>query len=187
MILNGQEVGEPGAGYKGFSGEDGRTTIFDYWCMPEFAKWVNKHKYDGLDLSQEQRSLRRFLSDLCQLCQDPSVRGSGYWGLKYFNRPSCFSDCPNDLYSFARYEPFSSRLLIVVANFSGQLTCPGKIRIPKELAAAAHLNQDLTVRQLLDESGKLDKKIASTTRDAISDYGFDVSLASQVSHVFAVE
>lgn len=38
MLLNGQEVGEPGAGVEGFSGEDGRTTIYDYWTMPEFTK-----------------------------------------------------------------------------------------------------------------------------------------------------
>ena len=38
MIYFGQEVGEPGAGTEGFSGKDGRTTIFDYWGVPEHQK-----------------------------------------------------------------------------------------------------------------------------------------------------
>src|SRR6478735_339182 len=47
MIYFGQEVGEPGLGVKGFGVEDGRTTIYDYWGVPEHQKWVNGGKYDG--------------------------------------------------------------------------------------------------------------------------------------------
>jgi glycosidase len=35
MIYFGQEVGEPGLGIEGFEGDDGRTTHFDYWGVPE--------------------------------------------------------------------------------------------------------------------------------------------------------
>src|SRR5690606_18414563 len=47
MLYFGQEVGEPGQGESGFSGADGRTTIFDYWGVQEHVKWVNNGKYDG--------------------------------------------------------------------------------------------------------------------------------------------
>ena len=187
MILNAQEVGEQGGGNKGFSTEDGRTSIFDYWCMPEFAKWVNNHNYDGALLSDEQRALWNFLRDLFILCQDKSIRGSGYWGLKYFNRSSRFSDCPDDLYCFARYQPFSSRLVIVVANFKGDGAIRGKIRIPRELAEAVHLNQDVKVSLLLDKCGKSNKKIAEVSRSALVQDGFEVEVASQASCVFAIE
>jgi glycosidase len=40
MIYFGQEVGEPGVGAEGFQGDDGRTTIFDYWGVPEHQKWL---------------------------------------------------------------------------------------------------------------------------------------------------
>ena len=155
MILNGQEVGEPGEGNKGFSTEDGRTSIFDYWCMPEHAKWTNEHKYDGAELSQEQKQLRKFIADLSNLCQDHSIRGSGYWGLRYHNRNSNFPDSSDELYSFARYEPFSSRLILVVANFSGDRNVTARLRIPTELASAVHLNQDIEAKLLLDETGSL--------------------------------
>ena len=104
LFFNGQEVGEPGAGAEGFSSDDGKTTTFDYWCMPEFAKWVHGHAYDAGGLSPSQKDLRNYYAALLALCQDPAVRGDGYWGLKYYNRSSQFSDCPNDLYSFARFQ-----------------------------------------------------------------------------------
>ena len=67
LFFNGQEVGEPGLGAEGFSSGDGRTTAFDYWCMPEFAKWVNGHAYDGGGLSEAQRALRGYYADLLAL------------------------------------------------------------------------------------------------------------------------
>ena len=57
MLYNGQEVGEPAAGAEGFGGDDARTSIFDYWSMPELVKWANGHKYDGAKLSEEQEEL----------------------------------------------------------------------------------------------------------------------------------
>ena len=32
LLLNGQEVGEPGAQAEGYELDDGRTTVFDYWA-----------------------------------------------------------------------------------------------------------------------------------------------------------
>ena len=47
LLLNGQEVGEPGTQAEGYQLADGRTTVFDYWAMPEFVKWVNGGRCDG--------------------------------------------------------------------------------------------------------------------------------------------
>ena len=107
LLLNGQEVGEPGAQAEGYQVADGRTTIFDYWAMPEFAKWVNGGRYDGGGLSKAQLALRQFYAALLGLCQDPSVLGDGYWGLKYFNRPERFADCPGGSLQLC---PFPKRL-----------------------------------------------------------------------------
>jgi hypothetical protein len=60
LLLNGQEVGEPGAQAEGYQLADGRTTVFDYWAMPEFVKWVNGGRYDGGGLSKAQLALRQF-------------------------------------------------------------------------------------------------------------------------------
>ena len=61
MIYSGQEVGEPGAGSEGFQVDDGRTTIFDYWGMPEHQKWMNGGKFDGDSLSAEQKTTSTIL------------------------------------------------------------------------------------------------------------------------------
>ena len=61
MIYFGQEVGEPAEGSEGFSGNDGRTSIFDYWGVPEHQKWLNDGKMDGGKLSDSQKKLTGFL------------------------------------------------------------------------------------------------------------------------------
>ena len=187
LLLNGQEVGEPGAGVEGYGGNDGRTTLFDYWAMPEFVKWVNGHRYDGGGLSESQRRLRRFHAALFQLCQDPSVRGNGYWGLKYYNRSTHFADCPDDLYSFARFAPASGRLLVVVANFRPVLPVKGRIRIPPELVAAAGLADPLCVRLLLDRDGAQPGPVADVAAGKLVTDGFPVAIASQTAQVYVVE
>lgn len=64
MLYFGQEVGEPGAGVEGFQKDDGRTTIFDYWGVPEHQKWMNNGAFDGGQLSTEQRKLRQHYAKL---------------------------------------------------------------------------------------------------------------------------
>jgi hypothetical protein len=77
MLYHGQEVGEPAAGAEGFGGDDARTTIFDYWSMPEFAKWVNGGKFDGGRLGEEQKSLRDWYARLIRVTRaGPSPRAS---------------------------------------------------------------------------------------------------------------
>ena len=71
MLYNGQEIGEPAEGAEGFAGGDARTTIFDYWSMPEFAKWVNDHRYDGGRLSPQQKALRESYARLVNLVGEP--------------------------------------------------------------------------------------------------------------------
>ena len=73
LMYNGQEVGEPGAGVEGFGGDDSRTSIFDYWSMPELVKWVNNHKYDGGKLSDEQKRLRETYARIVNACARAGV------------------------------------------------------------------------------------------------------------------
>ena len=85
MLYNGQEVGEPAAGAEGFGGDDARTSIFDYWSMPELAKWVNGHRYDGGRLSPEQKALRAFYGRLINLIGEPAFRDGEFFPLNPAN------------------------------------------------------------------------------------------------------
>ncbi|MCU1294575.1 MAG: alpha-amylase [Bryobacterales bacterium] len=186
LLLNGQEVGEPGAGAEGFSGDDGRSTFFDYWCMPEFAKWVNNRRYNGARLSDEQKQLRRYLSELFDLCQHELVRAGSHWGLKYFNRQSAFADCPDDLYTYARFASGLGQLLLVVTNFRSGPT-EGQIRIPTDLAHRANLPEQLTVHLVFDRTGAKRQAIAENlTHTELADKGFSVTLRNQDTHVYLI-
>ncbi|MDB5294774.1 MAG: alpha-amylase [Phycisphaerales bacterium] len=186
LVLNGQESGEPGAGHEGYGGEDGRTTLFDYWCMPEHAKWVTGHRYDGGQLSADVLALRRFYAALLELCQDPAVRADGYWGLKYWNRPDRFADCPDALYTFARFADGGGRLLLVVTNFNVEAATEGRVRVPDELAAVAGLRPEVTVRLRLDEGGTRDVAVVQVSRDALATEGFAVRVPGQRSYVYEI-
>ena len=64
MIYNGQKVGEAALGQEGFGGDDQRTSIFDYWSMPELNKWWNNGNANGSGLSMEQSALELGTNDL---------------------------------------------------------------------------------------------------------------------------
>ena len=80
MVYMGQELGERGMDLEGFSGIDGRTTIFDYWGVKSLQAWANRGKYDGARLSKDQKALREFYQHLLTLARDSRAiqRGALY-------------------------------------------------------------------------------------------------------------
>jgi glycosidase len=127
MIYFGQEVGEPGKGEEGFSGEDGRTTMFDYWGVPEHQKWVNGGKFDGGQLSDEQKQLRQFYGDILNLSKNNRAVALGdYIDLTKHNVGA--KNCSNRISVFARV--LSEERLIVVAGFNDKMEHV-KIELPK--------------------------------------------------------
>ena len=68
MIYQGQELGEKAADAEGFSGYDGRTTIFDYWSMPSVCRWYNNGKCNDKLLSDSEKNLRKLYKKILTLC-----------------------------------------------------------------------------------------------------------------------
>ncbi len=123
LIYNGQEIGEPAVGAEGFGGDDGRTSIFDYWSMPELVKWVNGHQYDAGRLSGEQKALRVWYSRLLKLSNEPAFRRGDFIPLNSFNRENpAFGRSPEEkasghwVYAFLRHEAASGQIFVVVVN-----------------------------------------------------------------------
>ncbi len=123
LLYSGQEVGEPGRGPTGFGGDNARTTIFDYWSMPEVVKWVNDHCYDGARLSTEQASLRAFYGRLLALIGEPAFYRGGFFGLNPANNQNeRFGQLPGEpasghwLYAFLRFDVTSGQRFLVIAN-----------------------------------------------------------------------
>jgi hypothetical protein len=114
LLYSGQEVGEPALGAEGFGGDDARTTIFDYWSMPELVKWVNGHRYDGGGLSEAQRQLRAFYTRLLGVIGEPAFRHGEFFPLNPANRDNPrFGRLPGEaasghwLYAFLRHDRVS--------------------------------------------------------------------------------
>jgi len=124
MLYHGQEVGEPGNGPYGFAGDNSRTTIFDYWSMPEFAKWVNRWKYDGKRLSPAQRELRAWYGKLLKVIANPAFTNGEFYGLNYFNGENLHFGRLDDegfsghwLYAFLRHDRETGQSFLVLVNF----------------------------------------------------------------------
>lgn len=115
MIYSGQELGESGMDEEGFSGRDGRTTIFDYWSVKSLRNWINGGEYNLELLSSEQRKLRRSYARILHIAQtDPAVVYGEFYDLMYANQNNIYYNSAR-VYSFLR--KYNKELLLVVANF----------------------------------------------------------------------
>ena len=117
MIYFGQEVGEPGSGSEGFNSEDGRTTIFDYWGVPEHQKWVNGKKFDGGLLSDEQKQLRQFYGDVLGLAKSNRALAQGDY-LDLTGHNVGVKNCSDRVVSYIRVH--EEERLIIVAGFNSK-------------------------------------------------------------------
>jgi glycosidase len=136
LVFNGQEVGEEAAGSEGFSGDDGRTTIFDYWTMPHVAEWVNGYEFDGGGLDASRKELRSFYRELIALAQKPGFASGNFYGLQSLNKDNPDYTSGQWIYSFLRYDTDFDAVWLVVANFSDQAHEFG-LKIPAEAAQFA--------------------------------------------------
>ena len=111
MLYFGQELGEKGMDQEGFSGLDGRTTIFDYWTVDTICRWRNKGRFDGSLLTEDEQSLQRFYANVLRIKeQEPAFAEGEFFDLMYHN-PELHQQ-----YVFARRG--RRNVMLVVANFS---------------------------------------------------------------------
>jgi glycosidase len=153
LIYFGQEVGEPATGIEGFGGEDGRTTIFDYWGIPNHQAWMNGGLFDGGKLSIGQKQLRDAYKNLLQIVTRNEAIAKG----DFFEIPQ--NEINNkQVYAFIRYT--SNQRLLIIANFNREDSFEGHIHIPKEI-----LNGK-TVEKPIDLLGN--RKLEMPSGDTIS-------------------
>ena len=123
-----QEYGEKGMDKEGFSGCDGRTTIFDYWSVDTMCR------ADEGKLTDDEKALADIYSRIMNFARtDKTVSGQSY-DLMYAN-PHSASFNPDRQYAFLRRS--GRQLLVVVVNFDS-LDRNIKLNIPEH--AFEHLN-----------------------------------------------
>lgn len=129
MLYMGQELGERGMDEEGYSGRDGRTTIFDYRGIESIQRFVNKGKFDGAGLTDSEKGIRSFYSRICNLAmQIPALREGTMYDLNYANFDNISFDPERQ---FAWIRKLGNEIFLICANFDGQHKQLG-IMIPDE-------------------------------------------------------
>lgn len=127
MLYFGQELGESGMDNEGFSGRDGRTSIFDYWSITSVRNWVNDSKFNEALLTPSQKELRKIYKKILRLAnQETAIREGLFFDLMYVNSDHPGFN-PNRQYTFLR--KCKNELLIIAVNFDGY-TIDTSINIP---------------------------------------------------------
>ena len=139
MVYFGEEVGEKGMNEEGFSGKDGRTTIFDWWSISSIKRLrqvIQTGEYKTLEpgklvkagmKKEEAEVFCKFAAALRFAAIDEAIRQGTTYDLCYCNMGSDGFD-KNRHFAFLR--DHENHTLLIAANFSGTDT-KMKLRIPE--------------------------------------------------------
>ena len=146
MIYAGQEYGERGMDKEGFSGHDGRTTIFDYWSVDTLVRAATRK------LTVEEKLLKMQYNKVCQIAvtEKAAVDGACF-DLMYVNGHL------HRQYAFIRKA--GSEVLLVVANFD-ELPVRIDVTIPAHAFDFLKIKEKnaTTIELLSDKKGKITLK-----------------------------
>lgn len=126
MVYAGQEIGEAGMDAEGFSGNDGRTTIFDYWNPASLQKLTAPAFEKKLTL--EEAALYDYYQKILSLCNSrKAFEQGGFFDLQYANYGRDYGYNCDRQYSFLRH--FGREVYLVAVNFDPASVQVG-IKIP---------------------------------------------------------
>ena len=126
MVYAGQEIGEAGMDAEGFSGNDGRTTIFDYWNPASLQK-LTAPAFEK-KLTPEEAALYDYYQKILTLCNSrKAFEQGGFFDLQYANYGRDYGYNCDRQYSFLRH--FGREVYLVAVNFAPASVQVG-IKIP---------------------------------------------------------
>ena len=159
MLYAGQEYGERGMDEEGFSGKDGRTTIFDYWSLDSLIHGFLSRR----QLTAEEKNLEAIYKKLLNIAiTEKAVSDGEFFDLMYVNPTSEFFDSARQ-YAFLR--KYKNETLLVVANFS-DTEADVKINIPQH--AFDYLNLPDEITDAVDLMKGETSKICLSTESPVS-------------------
>jgi len=129
MVYFGQEVGEAGNENAGF-GTHSRTSIFDYIGVPNHQRWMNGGKFDGGQLTQDEKELRDFYKKLLNFSLNSSALMGKYQEIQTVNRQTT-QGYDSGIYAFTRWS--DTQKLIVITNFSWLTASNFELKIPSDI------------------------------------------------------
>ncbi|WP_113663432.1 alpha-amylase family glycosyl hydrolase [Pedobacter nanyangensis] len=161
MLYFGQEVGEPGAAAEGFGGDDNRTTIFDYWGVPNHQRWLNGGKFDSAKLTVQEQQIREFYKKLTTIrATSDAVTNGAITEFPLTEFPKA--------YAYIRHS--NKQRILVVANFSRTQNVETAINIPAQFIkkeGIAKAKELLSGNPIILEKNNITLKIAPSSAQII--------------------
>ena len=154
MIYFGQELGESGMDTEGYSGRDGRTTIFDYWSIDSIRRWTNHGRFNTHLLNAKEKGIRNFYKTLLNICNEEKCISHGeFFDLMYANLNGWQM---NEHKQYALIRKCDDEALLIAVNF-GDINMRVAINVPEH--AFQYLSmpemENIKVKDLI--SGKEEK------------------------------
>jgi Alpha amylase, catalytic domain. len=129
MVYAGQEFGEKGMDEEGFSGRDGRTTIFDYWAVDTLRRGF----FDRRTMKKPEREWQKLYTRILSAAnEEVAIREGKLYDLMYVN-----PQMTNRQFAFLRKA--DNQLIVVVANFD-ETRVEVDLNIPKHAFEYLQLN-----------------------------------------------
>ena len=179
MIYMGQELGEPATDAEGYSGHDGRTTIFDYWSIPTLRRWLNDGKPSVSKLTAKEKALRKLYSNILNICNTEKAIAEGmFFDLMYVNYDNPHMN-PHRQYAYLRGS--GKETILIAVNFSVH-EANLEINIPKLAFDMLGMPQEeLQATELL--TGIKETKCFSTEKPFATQIGPNSAVMWKIAHV----
>ena len=163
MLYAAEEYGERGMDKEGFSGCDGRTTIFDYWSIDTLCRAANSK------LRKSEQQIYDIHEKVMQIARTEKAVDGDTYDLMYVN-PASESFNPEKHFAFLRKK--DDEMLLVVCNFNDKKDSIS-VNIPKhafewfDIPEKKYEAKDL----LTDEKKQLSLKADTGVKMTVPAYG----------------
>jgi len=184
LVYNGQEVGEPGSGSEGYGQEDGRTTIYDYWSMPNLRGWVNDHAYDGGQLGAAEQELRATYRRLIALSTRDAFASGEFISLQDVNEEDSNTYCSKGRWCYTFIRHSGDEVFLVTVNINPNNMYTLDLKIPENILTTLGLGSatDLIFEdRMLPDSAPITAEVAKLT-----DAGIKLVISKSQIRIFAV-
>lgn len=163
MIYMGQELGEPATDEEGYSGRDGRTTIFDYWSVGTIRRWLTGdgpgHPSGALLTPRELWLRGQYINILRIASSQRAITQGRFFDLMYVNYDNPAFN-PHRHYAFLRST--ASETLLIAVNF-GPDSADLRINLPAHAFEMLQLPDTATPRRATELlSGKKQEMVFSS-------------------------
>ena len=177
MLYFGQELGEDGKEPSGcYSGDDGRTSIYDYGTVPSIASWLDQKE----PLQKEPLIRKHYRQLLNTTAKSKAIRKGAMFDLQYFNEENAHYPS-DDVFSFMRH--YDKEVLLIVANFRDK-AYQLSLRIPNHafdfIALSLHKHSFWKTKDLLSNS-KEKWKVQNPEK------GIDMSIQAYQSRIYRLK